>query len=568
LNRIRYNLFLSILFILIVVVVIKAFNISIIKHNQYKKKYLNDIVRVIYKKGKRGSIVGYKNRVFALDYPSYDLFVDPKYYLENIDFYKKEHEDDLYSKKIQGFFKRLKESLEENPDNITKAVYKNRDNRFVVLKKAIPEKKFRYISEAFMPKGFGFIKKYRRYYPDGEFSAHDIGFCYANGSGAEGIEGYYDKYLSPELEKDIVPLDLYRYRFAKTPKNGNSIYITLNRDIQDFVHISLKKTVEKYDADGGLVIVMNPYDGSIVAMDSYPFYDNNKFGKYKYTDIRNRAVADVFEPGSVFKLVTLSAALDSGAFKGDEIVYCEKGYWRVKNKSIHDVHRFKWLGFDKVFVDSSNIGSAKIALDLGKKVFYKYLSRFGFGKKTGIDTMSESKGIVKDIFSIGDVDLANMAFGQGISVTGIQIAKSYAAIANGGYAVVPHFMSFIKDNDGNISRYKPTKKRILKNSTVEKVKKILHNVVEMGTGKRAKLDGYSVCGKTGTAQVPKQGSYDAKEYVASFAGFAPYGSPKIVVVVSIFNPKKGGFYGGAVAAPLFAKITKFILHYYAVEPDK
>ena len=215
---------------------------------------------------------------------------------------------------------------------------------------------------------------------------------------------------------------------------------------------------------------------------------------------------------------------------------------------------------------SSNIGSAKIALKLGKKIFYKYLYKFGLGRRTGIDTISEAKGIVKDIFSVGKLDLANMAFGQGIGVTEIQLADMYSVIANGGYRVKPHFIEKIFRDNETLYRYKPQKVRILKPSTVEKVRSILRKVVLYGTGKKAALRDYEVAGKTGTAQIAKNGRY-VNEYVASFAGFAPYKDPRFVVVVSIFNPKKGGIYGGDVAAPLFANLMEFVLHYYGVKQD-
>jgi len=567
LNRVRYNFFIFIVIFLFIVAIIKAFDISIVKHNQYSKKYFSNIVKVVYSKGKRGSIYGRKNSLFALDYCVYDFFVDPKYYIDNMLYYRNK-EDTIYIKRTEKFMNKVSELLNIKPSDIKSIIEKNKNKRFVILKKGVKADIFKEMSELFMPRSFGFVKRFERYYPDGEYSSHNIGFCFANGKGAEGIERYYDNYLKPEVRKENIPLDLYKYRFSNKPDDGYDIYLTLNRDIQDFVHMRLKKTIEKHEADGGIVIVMNPKDGSIIAMDSYPFYDNNNYKNYKYNQIRNRAVADVFEPGSVFKLITMSAALDSGIFKGDEIVYCENGSWKIKNKVIHDVHKYKWLSFDKVFVYSSNIGSAKIALELGRKTFYQYLNRFGFGSKTGIDTISESKGIVKDMFGIGDVDLATMAFGQGISITAIQLAKSYSVIANGGYAVKPHFLDTVKYY-GKISYvYKIHRKRILNDSTVKKVKDILKKVVEQGTGKRAMLKHYVVAGKTGTAQVPKKGSYETSKYVASFAGFAPFDNPKIVIVVSIFNPKKNGFYGGSVAAPLFKEIAKFSLNYLAVKKDK
>ncbi len=564
-NATRYKFILFVISALFVIALVKAFDISVIHHNYYISKYSKYIFRITKQVGRRGGIYDTSKDIYAIDYPSYSIFVDPHYYFKDMEFHIKNDRYGKYQEKVDNFLKRLSANLHISKKSIENIINSNKNRRFIILKRNITLKEFNMFSKRFVPASFGFIKDYKRYYPDGEYSAHDIGFCFANGKGAEGLERYYNNYLKANITKNIVPLDVYRYANVNMPLNGDDLYITLNKDIQDFVHISLAKTIKKYDADSGIVIVMDPNNGNIIAMDSYPFYNNNKYYDYKYKYIRNRAIADVFEPGSVFKLVTMTAALDSGIFKGNEILYCENGRWRLKNKIIHDAHRFKWLSFDNVFIYSSNIGSGKIALKLGRKIFYKYLLKYGFGRKTGIDTISESKGIVKDIFRVGDVDLANMAFGQGIGVTEIQLARAYGVIANGGYLVRPHFMEFIKNGDKYVVKYKVKKEKILKASIVKRIKMILHNVVVKGTGKRAAVAGYDVAGKTGTAQIPKKGSYKTKEYVASFIGFAPLNNPRIVVAVSIFSPQKGGIYGGEVAAPLFSKIVNFTLHYYGVE---
>ncbi|WP_162138536.1 peptidoglycan D,D-transpeptidase FtsI family protein [Hippea alviniae] len=542
---------------------LKAFNIQIINNSYYKKLYIKSISRTITVSGYRGIIYDSKDRALTVNYPSYTLFVDPWYFNKLNELYR---DNPKYQVRKQNFFEKLKKIAGIDKNQIEQILKRYPESRFIKLKK-LTFKQYKELSESSsFIRAFGFIKRYSRFYPDGEFSAHIIGFCFKNGKGAEGLENYYNQYLAAPTLKESVALDAFRKLNTVILPHGTNIQISINEDIQDFVHKSLKETIDKFKAEKGSVIVMNPYDGSIIAMDSYPFYDNNHYWEYPYKDIKNRAVSDVFEPGSVFKLLTMSAALDSGIFKGNEIIYCEKGRWRVKNKIIHDVHRFKYLSFKNVFVFSSNIGSAKIALKLGKKIFYRYLYKFGLGQKTGIDTISESKGIVKDIFNVGDVDLANMAFGQGIGVTEIQLADMYSAIANGGFKVKPHFIEKMFNDNKVIFEFRPKRERILKPETVKKVREILRDVVIYGTGKKAQLKDYKTAGKTGTAQIAKKGKYQ-KEYVASFAGFAPFENPRFVVVVSIFNPK-GSIYGGEVAAPLFAKIMEFALHYYGVKPDK
>ncbi len=563
-NVTRFKAVVFLIFLGFLIVLIKDFHIQVLKSSYYKRLLLNSITHTVQLSGYRGLIYDSKNRPLAINYPSYSFFVDPFYFLKLNRHYSS---SDYFKLKEKLFFQDIERILGIKKEKIEKIIHRRRDDRFVVLKNNVSYKEYKTIKDDpnFIP-AFGFVKSFKRYYPDGEFSAHVIGFCFRNGKGAEGLENYYDRFLEPEKIKEKVRYDAFKFVNRVIPKNGYNLKITLNQDVQDYLHVELKKCVKEHKADFGMAVIMDPYDGSIIAMDSYPYYNNNYYWKYSYSYIKNRVVSTVFEPGSVFKLLTMSAALDSGIFKGNELINCENGRWRLDGKIIHDVERFKVLSFQNVFVYSSNIGSAKIALKLGKKIFYKYLYKFGLGRRTGIDTISEAKGIVKDIFSVGKLDLANMAFGQGIGVTEIQLADMYSVIANGGYRVKPHFIEKIFRDNETLYRYKPQKVRILKPSTVEKVRSILRKVVLYGTGKKAALRDYEVAGKTGTAQIAKNGRY-VNEYVASFAGFAPYKDPRFVVVVSIFNPKKGGIYGGDVAAPLFANLMEFVLHYYGVKQD-
>ncbi len=546
------------------VVLVKDVYVQLVKSDIYKKIYIKDTTHAIQLKGFRGIIFDDEGRELAVDYPSYSFYVDPAYFLLLQGKYKR---NDYYRLKLKFFFNDIDRYLNLKKGRIINAIFSHPKKRFLILKKNISIKKYKLLkSSRYFIRAFGFIRTFKRYYPDGEFSSHIVGFCYSNGKGAEGLENYYNRYLSPEEVKERAAYDAYGSIIKNVPKNGYDIKTTINKDVQDYLHVELKKCVKEHDADKGMALVMDPYSGAIIAMDSYPFYDNNRYWEYSYKFIKNRVVSDIFEPGSVFKLVTMSAALDSGLFTGSERIYCEDGRWRIKNKIIHDVHRFRTLSFDNVFIYSSNIGSAKIALKIGKKVFYRYLYKFGLGKKTGIDTISEAKGLIKDILRVGDIDLANMAFGQGIGVTEIQLARMYCVVANGGYLVKPHFLRKITRDKATFFRFKPQRERVLRPRTVRKIKGILRRVVLYGTGKKAALPDYVVAGKTGTAQIAQEGKY-TKTYVASFAGFAPFNKPRFVVVVSIFNPKKGGIYGGEVAAPLFAKLMEFVLHYYGVPQD-
>ncbi len=517
------------------------------------QKYNTLSKRLVYRTDKRGAISDAMGRTAAVDYPAYDIFIDPKVYFDDL----------AQNKSSERFLKLLEKKYGIN--SLNDAILRRRSRRYFVIKHNLSGDDVKFLKKNHPPMPFGFTKRYKRYYPDGAVSSHIIGFCDKYGVGIEGLELKYNGYLKGVRKKERVGFDSFKTLKIPASDPSYNLSTTLNEDVQAFLHSSLEDTVKKYKAASGTAIVMNPNNGSVVAMDSTPYYDNNKYYIYKYKYIKNRALSDIFEPGSIFKLVTMSAALDSNKFSGSELINCENGRWRLKNRVIHDAHKYKILSFDNVFVKSSNIGSAKIALQLGKKIFYEYLIKFGFGEKTGIDEPSESKGIVKDLFGIGDVDLANMAFGQGIGVTAIQIVRAYGVIANGGYSVEPYIVNNIKSNDKIIYSHTLKSVRILSPKTVDMVRNILINVVKKGTGKRAYVNGYTVAGKTGTAQIPYKGKYRKNKYVASFVGFAPAQKPRFVVGVFIFDPKNK-IYGGEVAAPLFARITAFLMHYYAIIP--
>jgi len=540
------------IFLFFIVIVCKAFYIQIIKHRFYIQQYSALSKRLVYRIDKRGDILDACGRTIATDYPVYDIFVDPKIYFDDL----------KQGKSDKKFLKFLEKRY--GIKNLNNIISTKKDRRYLVIKRNLSSDDVKFLKKNRIPASFGFTKRYERYYPDGAISSHIVGFCDRYGVGIDGLELKYNGYLKGTHKREMVGFDSFKTLKIPAPDAKYRLNTTLNEDVQAFLHEKLADTVKEYKAKFGIALVMNPNNGAIVAMDSTPYYDNNKYYSYKYKYIRNRALTDVFEPGSIFKLVAMSAALDSNKFNGSELINCGNGRWRIKNRVIHDAHRYKILSFDNVFIKSSNIGSAKIALQLGKKIFYEYLIRFGFGEKTGIDEPSESKGIVKDLFSIGDVDLANMAFGQGISVTAIQMVRAYSVIANGGYRVKPYIVNNIKSNNKIVYSHKSKPVKILKSKTVDRVRNILINVVKNGTGKRAYVDGYTVAGKTGTAQIPYKGKYGKNRYVASFVGFAPARKPKFVVGVFIFDPK-GKIYGGEVAAPLFAKITTFLMHYYAIK---
>ncbi|MDY6861985.1 MAG: penicillin-binding protein, partial [Thermodesulfobacteriota bacterium] len=345
----------------------------------------------------------------------------------------------------------------------------------------------------------------------------------------------------------------------------------LDSNIQYIVERELQKTVKKYNAKSGTVIVIHPQTGEILAMASKPSYNPNNPGKSKPQHKKIRAINDCFEPGSTFKVFLLAGALEDEIITPQDILFCENGRFRYGGRIINDVHKHKWLSVSKIIAFSSNIGATKIGEKLGKERLYYYIKKLGFGDRTGIDLPGETCGIVYAPSRWSKVRLATTSFGQGISVTSIQIAAALSAIANGGMLMKPYIVKEIRDKNGNIvESFTPKiKKRVISTHTCELTKNVLEEVVAPeATGLNAAIPGYDVAGKTGTAQkVGKTGTYSDCQYTSSFIGFISASPPELVIVVVIDEPEGSG-YGGVVSAPLFSKIGKQTLSYLGVMPSK
>ncbi|AHF97800.1 hypothetical protein DESACE_03015 [Desulfurella acetivorans A63] len=547
-KKTRFNFLFFLIIAGFFLVAFKAFLVQIADNKNYRLAYAKCVEPLIDIQGKRGYIYDCNNKTLALDIPSYQLFVDPKFYTE----YNKT--DD------KNFFNYINSNFQLNIKNI---IEQNKNTRYFNIG-TIKPKDFEWV-RANLPKGFGLIKNYSRFYPYANNVSQVVGFCGNSKHGLEGLEKEYDIFLSGQNIKQKVKITPYgNFEFLKKPLDGANLHLTINVDIQNYLHFLLKETLKERQAKMVIGIIAKP-DGAIVALDSVPSYDNNKFYDYSYANIRNNSINYLFEPGSIFKIVTMSSALDSNTFTGNETLFCENGKWKFSGHVISDVEKNGDLPFDKVFAYSSNICSAKIALKENKEIFYKYLWAFGFGKKTGIDLPGETDGLVKDYVNLKPFDLATMAFGQGIGVSAIQIVRAYIAIANGGYLVNPYIVNYIEKDKKILYKHKETKKQILSPQTIEKVKQILKLVVEEGTGTNAKIQYYAIGGKTGTAQVAShKGGYSLNDYTGSFVGIFPIDNPQFVILVTVFDPK-GVNYGGEVAAPVVAKLVSMLAAYYKIE---
>jgi cell division protein FtsI (penicillin-binding protein 3) len=330
--------------------------------------------------------------------------------------------------------------------------------------------------------------------------------------------------------------------------------------------------LNEVEAKAGTVVMMEPSTGKILAMASYPEYNPNAFYRYKPNQWRNRAICDTFEPGSTFKVFLMAAALNEAVISTTQKIDCENGTYRVGGKEIHDHKKYQKLTPAEIIKYSSNIGSAKIGKMLERKTFYRYIEDFGFGQQSGIDLPGETTGLVRPPDKWFEVDLAAISFGQGISVSAIQLAAATAAIANGGYLMEPYVVERIVDSQGQVT--KQNQPHMVRKVVSRDVAQVVRGMMELttddgGTATNARVPGYRVAGKTGTAQKVDAvtGGYSSDKRFASFVGFLPAEDPRLVILVTIDEPKKG-VYGGLTAAPIFSRIAGQSMQYLKVAPNQ
>jgi cell division protein FtsI (penicillin-binding protein 3) len=423
----------------------------------------------------------------------------------------------------------------------------------------------------------------RRFYPQKSLAGPVLGFTGMDNHGLEGIERAYETALRGVggwvlAEKDAKGRMVFPggpgFQF-KMPKPGNDIILTIDEVIQHIVEKELDQALATFHAKGGVCIVMNPHSGEILALTvrtngrGRPAFNPNEPQRYQPEEWRNRAVTDAFEPGSIFKPILVAAALEERVVHPLERIDCSAGKIQLADRVINDAHENGVLTFTDVIAQSSNVGTIKVALRLGKDRFYKYITAFGFGRRTGVDLPGEIPGLLRDSRLWSGVSVGEIAIGQEIGVTPIQMAAAYSALANGGTLMKPYVVAEIVDQEGKGRKFAPQSAgRVISEETCSQVNRILRRVVDAGTGQKARPSGYTAAGKTGTAQKidRRTGGYSKKEYESSFVGFAPAVAPKLVIVVMIDTPE-GVVYGGSVAAPVFKAVAEQGLAYLQVPPD-
>ncbi|MDD5465897.1 MAG: penicillin-binding transpeptidase domain-containing protein [Candidatus Omnitrophica bacterium] len=435
-----------------------------------------------------------------------------------------------------------------------------------IARKLAPEK-----SEAIKKlniKGLGFMKETKRIYPNSYLASHVIGFSGMDNLGLEGVERDFNRYLAGIpgwavflRDARLKKLDIWEKMVL--PVDGLDLVLTIDEVIQYIAERELDKAFKSFHAKGASIIVMDPHTGRILAMASRPNYDLNHYSGVGKDAIRNRAICDLFEPGSVFKIVTASAALEEKKVKEEDAFFCENGSYRVAGRILHDHQSHGLLTFKQVIEESSNIGTVKVAQILGPDTIYRYLKAFGFGSKLGIDLSGEISGMIKPVRQWSKTSITAIPIGQEVGVTALQLASAISVIANGGQLMKPYIIDSVRDNQGQvIKQNKPALiRKVISVDTAMRIKKILTGAVEEGTGRLAKVSGFSAAGKTGTAQkLEANGAYSHNKFVASFIGFSPAEDPLLAIVVTVDEPHPV-YFGGVVAAPVFQKVAGDAIRY-------
>lgn len=412
----------------------------------------------------------------------------------------------------------------------------------------------------------------KRYYPNGSLAAHVLGYVGLDGDGLGGLERSYNAKISGEpgrlfIEKDATGKPYESYEIASKP--GQTVVLTIDQSIQYQAEQALNDAVKNSRAKSGTVIVLDPRSGEILALANAPTFDPNQVAASSADTRSNWALQNIYEPGSTFKIVAFSAALEKKLARVDDHIDCQMGAITVAGRMVHDHKPFGTLTIAEALAKSSNVAAIKLGLRVGDPTMYDYITRFGFGSKTGIELPGETAGLLRKVERWQPSSIGSIAIGQEVGVTPVQMVAAFGALANDGLRIAPHIIREVRNEAGAVVyQPQPEQRRVISAETAISLRGMLEGVTLHGTAKKAQLDGYSAAGKTGTAQKidPKTRAYSKTKFVGSFVGFAPVSNPQVVIIVVIDEPA-GAYHGGDVAAPVFRQVAEQILPILGIEPD-
>lgn len=533
----------------------KSADIQIFKAKELSKKARNDYSRAVTVKGERGLILDRQMNKLATSIDAISISASPAI-IEN-----------------PGLTaQRLSHVLDINREKLQKRLSSKR--LFTWVARSVSPAQAEEIRKLKLT-GIYFEDDFKRFYPQRSLAAQVLGFTNAEDTGLEGLEFKYNAALEGETVKLRVIRDGNGRIFdvdksERSRLKGSSIVLTLDKKIQYLSEKILEDTVKAHRADSGMALVMQPRTGELLSIAHFPRFNPNNFRRYGKEVFRNRAVTDSFEPGSAMKVFTAAAALEKG-FTPRQIFFCENGSYEIGTYTVHDTHPYGWLSINQIIKFSSNIGAAKIVETIGNHTLYDHLIGFGFGRKTGVGAPGETAGTLLPYQKWSRIDAGAISFGHGVSVSAIQLICGISAIANGGTLMKPLLVKKIISNTGKKPKvfHPEAIRNVVTADTAEQIKQMMHlAVAEDGTGTKAAMEGYTVCGKTGTAQKALKNSkgYSKDKYLSVFAGFAPKNDPRLAILVVVDEPRNK-YYGGDVAAPAFRSIMAESFNYLNIRPE-
>jgi len=529
--------------------------LQVIRHDDLLSRAERQQSRTIAAPAKRGEIVDRAGRVLAYSVDAESIYAVPT------DIADPDKASDALCDALDDCAPKERQALAER-------IRKGRS--FVYVRRQASPDQARRVSELQL-EGVGFMKENRRFYPNKDLAAHLLGYVGLDNSGLGGIEATYDSLIKGRAGTVLIQTDARRHAFSRTeklPTAGASIELTIDQYLQHIVERELRAGVEENKAASGSAVVMDPATGEILALANYPTFNPNAFRQFPEAERRNRAIQDLYEPGSTFKIVTASAALEQDVVHPDDLINVSGGSIRLGSRVVHDTHDYGVLSFTDVIVKSSNVGAIRVGLKLGPERLGMYVRRFGFGRPSSRDFPGESPGIVWDSSKMNDSALASMSMGYQVGVTPLQMAAAVSAVANGGELMEPRVVRAVVRDGKRIPVPRRVVQRAINSSVAAELTTMMEGVVERGTATFAQIKGYTIAGKTGTANKLVGGRYSGSEYNASFVGFVPSRNPVFAIVVVIDSPRgPNGHFGGPVSAPIFKRIADAALRQRGVGPS-
>ena len=523
------------------------------KHEALQSRAENQSARTMDISAKRGDILDRRGRVLAYSVDADSVYGVPSE-IENAE------------KAASILCAALTDCAPKEQDALAARLRQKR--AFVYVRRRVTPPQARRIA-ALNLEGIGFIKEDRRFYPKKQLAAQVLGFVGVDNKGLAGIEAAYDSQISGALGKLLYQTDARGRAFSRLerpPTTGATVELTIDEYLQHIAERELREGVARNRAAGGTVVIMSPTTGEILALANEPTFNPNAFSAASPERRRNRAVQDIYEPGSTFKVVTASAAIEEGVIGIHDLIDVSGGKIRFGSRVIHDTHDYGTLSFTDVMVKSSNVGAIRVGLTLGAERLGLYVRRFGFGRALSPDFPGETTGIVWDPRHLDNSALASMSMGYQVGVTPLQMVAAVSSVANGGDLIQPRVVRALI-RDGKRVEVKPTiLGRTISKDTAATLTNIMEQIVEDGTATYAKVPGYTIAGKTGTAAKLVNGRYSNSDYFASLVGFLPSRNPVATIIVVIDSPHAHGYYGGPIAGPVFQRIAEATLRHLGVSP--